>query len=344
MIRKISLLSLLSLSLVAEENFLQTEYTSLKQGATQDQIISLFGKSEYKKSFLEGDLDIEAGLTANGVLKKSSTLNFFTQINDYDLLIHQLSANYYVNNQTMLSLGRESMNLNLLNGSFDGALVTSSFDELFVKAFYFKHYAYLVPTLYQHQKLDGLAGFSLNYAKGYFDSELSYFNENSEHRSTLYLGFINKPYVAGVEHMQYLSSTNANERAYKLHMGMKHKGFYAETGFIHVYDGGLQRIYDFGGSEFNAFGLTGFLNNQNAQNGYVDVVYNHKPFYTKLHLGQTDFDFGASSYLGKEAGLTLGYQYKKVHATLQAMTQKSDQVGFFGNRTSWVHTNLEYRF
>ena len=344
MIKKISLVILLPIISFAQENFLQTQYTSLKQGSTQDQVISLFGKVEQKKSFLEGDLDIEAGVTANGVVKKSSTINFFTQLNEYDFLIHQLSANYYVNNQTMVSLGRENMNLNLLNGSFDGALVATSLDDFFLKSFYFKHYAYLVPTLYQHQKLDGLAGFSLNYSKSWFDSEFTYFNENSDHRSNVYLGFLNKPYKAGVEHMQYLSSTNQNERAYKLHIAMKHKGFYAETGFIHVYDGQLRRIYDFGGSEFNAFGLTSFLNNQNAQNGYIDVIYNHRPFYTKLHVGETDFDFGASSYLGKEAGLTLGYRYKKLHATLQAMTQKSDQVGFFGNRTSWVHTNLEYRF
>ena len=344
MLRKVSLLTLLPLMALANNNFLQTQYTSLKQGSAQDQVISLFGKAEHKKSFLEGDLDIEAGITGNGVIKKTSIPSFFTSLNDYDLLIHQLSANYYVNNSTMLSAGRESMNLNLLNGSFDGALVASSFDDLFVKAFYFKHYAFLAPTLYQHQKLNGLTGLSLNYSKGYFDSEFTYFNENSEHRSNLYLGFINKPYKAGIEHMQFLSSTLANERAYKLHMAMKHKGFYAETGFIHVYDGGLQNIYNFGGTEFNAFGLTSFLNNQNAQNGYIDLIYNHKPLYAKLHLGQTDFDFGASSYLGKEAGLILGYRYKDIHATLQAMTQKSDQVGFFGDRTSWVHSNLEYRF
>ena len=258
MLRKVSLLTLLPLMALANNNFIQTQYSSIKQGSTNDQVISLFGKAEHKKSFLEGDLDIEAGITANAVLKESSTINFFTQMNDYDFLVHQLSVNYYVNNQTMLSLGRQSMGLNLLNGSFDGALVATSFEDFFLKTFYFKHYAYLVPTLYQHGELDGLAGFSLNYSKAWFDSEFSYFNENSEHRSNVYLGFLSKPYKAGIEHMQYLSSTNANERAYKLHMGMKHKGFYAETGFIHVYDGGLQRIYDFGGSEFNAFGLTSF--------------------------------------------------------------------------------------
>ncbi len=341
---KIIFLPLLSLIAFAQESFLQTQYSSLKQGSTQDQVISLFGKVEEKKSFLEGDLEIEAGLTANGVLKKSSTLNFFTQMNEYDLLIHQLCATYYLNNQSMLSLGRQNMNLNLLNGTFDGLLAAGWLGDTFFKAFYFKHYAYLVPTLYQAQSLNGLTGLSINYAKGWFDSEFSYFNENTEHRSNLYLGFLKRPYKAGIEHMQYLSSTNANERAYKLHMGMKHKGFYAETGFIHVYDGALGRIYDFGGSEFNAFGLTGFLNNQNAQNGYIDVIYNHRPYYTKLHLGQTNFDFGASSYLGKEAGLTLGYRYKKMHLTLQALTQKSDQLGLLGDRTSWVHTNLEYRF
>ena len=329
---------------MAENNFIQTEYTSLKQGSTQDQVISLFGKVEHKESFLDGDLDIEAGITGNGVLKKSTTMNFFNNLNDYDFLIHQLSANYYVNNQTMISLGRENMNLNLLNGSFDGALIATSFDDFFLKAFYFKHGAYLVPTLYQHGELDGLSGLTLNYSKGWFDSEFSYINENKEHRSTLYLGFLSKPYKAGIEHMQFLSPTLSNERAYKVHMGMKVKHFYAETGFINVYEGQLQNIYAFGGSEFNTFGLTSFLNNQNAQNGYIDLMYNHKPLYTKLHLGQTNFDFGSSTYLGKEIGLTLGYRYKDFHTTAQLMTQKSDQVGFFGDRTSWVHTNLEYRF
>ena len=344
MIKKISLLLLLPIMTFGYEASLQSQYSSLKQGATQDQVISLFGKVDHKESFLEGDLDIEAGVTANGVLKKSSTINFFNQMNDYDVLVHQLSANYYLNNQSMISVGREKMNLNLLNGSLDGALIATFYEDLFAKAFYFKHYAYLVPTLFQQQSLNGLTGISLNYSKGYFDSELSYFNENSEHRSTLYLGFINKSYKAGVEQMQYISSTNAYERAYKVHAGVKYKGFYAESGFIDVYEGRLQRIYAFGGSEFNAFGLSSFLNQQNAQNIYLYLLYNKRPLYAKLHLGQTNFDFGASSYLGKEAGLTLGYRYQQLHGTLQAMTQKSDQVGFFGNRTSWVHTNLEYRF
>ena len=329
---------------MAENNFLQTQYTTLKKGSTQDQVISLFGKAEHKESFLAGDLDVEAGITANAVLKKSSTINYFNALNNDDFLIHQLAVNYYFNHQSMLSLGREDMSLNLLNGSFDGALVASAFDDLFVKAFYFKHYAYLVPTFYLHGELDGMTGISLNYSKSWFDSELTYFNENSEHRSSLYLGLLNKPYKAGIEHMQFLSSGTANERAYKLHMGMRHKSFYAETGFMHVYDGGLQNIYTFGGSEFNSFGLTSFMNNPNAKNGYIDLIYNRKPLYTKLHLGQTDFKVGATSHLGKEAGLTVGYRYKDFHATLQSMTQKSDEIGFLGNRTSWIHTNLEYRF
>jgi len=342
--KKNTLLLLFPSIIFASENFLQSQYSSFKQGTSQDQVISLFAKAEYKENFLDGDLEIETGIVGNGILKKSSTLNYFTTLNDYDLLIHKLSVNYYANNQTMLSLGREGMSLNLLNGSFDGLFIATTFEDFFLKSFYFKHYAYLAPTLYQHTKLNGLVGFTLNYSKGWFDSELSYFNENDKHRSSLYLGLINKPYKAGIEHMQFLSSTQANERTYKLHMGMKVKHFYAETGFIHVYEGQLQNIYAFGGSEFNAFGLNSFLNNKNAQNGYLDLIYNHLPIYTKLHLGQTNFNFGSGSYLGKELGLTVGYKYKKMHATLQALTQKSDQLGFFGNRSSWIHTNLEYRF
>lgn len=223
--RKLLPFIVLTLAVDAQNNFIQTQYTSLKQGTTQDQVISLFGKAEHKESFLEGDLDIEAGITLNGVLKKSQTINFLTQMDDYDFLLHQLSINYYINHQNMISLGRENMNLNLLNGSLDGLLYATSFEDFFLKSFYFKHHAYLVPTLYQSTDLDGLAGFSLNYTKAWFDSELTYFHENNEHRSNLYLGFLNKPYKAGIEHIQHLSSTNPKERAYKLHIGMKYQSF-----------------------------------------------------------------------------------------------------------------------
>ena len=345
--KKITLLitSLLPSIVLAQNSFLQLQHTTFKQGSTQDNLSSFYGKVEQKKSFLEGDLELEGGVTANGVLNKTSAPTFFTTVDDADLLIHQLALNYYPSYQTMLSVGREEMNLNLLNGSFDGTLIATSLENLFIKAFYFKHYSYLVPTLYENQALNGLAGVNLNYSKGYFESELSYFNENSEHRSNLYVGFFNKPYRAGVEQMQFLSPTLSGERAYKFLLGMKVKHFYAETGYIDVYEGGLKNIYRFGGSEFNAFGLTSFLEQKNAQDGYLDLTYNHHPLFAKLHLAQTNFDFGASSYQGKEAGVTLGYHYnKQLGLTLQALTQKSNQTAPFGNRSSWLHTNLEYRF
>ena len=63
MIKNLRIVPLLSTVLFASNNFIQSQYTSLKQGTTQDQVISLFGKAEHKKSFLDGDLDIEAGIT-----------------------------------------------------------------------------------------------------------------------------------------------------------------------------------------------------------------------------------------------------------------------------------------
>jgi len=345
MVKTVSLFALCSVVALAQiDSSLQLQQTTLKQGSTQDQVSSLFGKTAFKKSFLEGDLDVTAGIMGNVVLKKNAPLNFFTTLNYSQFLIDQLSADYYINNQTMVSLGREKMNLNLLNGSFDGALVASSFGDFFLKTYLFEHYSYLVPTLYENQNINELAGVTLNYTKAWFDSELSYFNENSEHRSDIYLGYLQKPFKAGVELLQFVSSTQPNERAYKLHMGARVKHFYGEVGYLDVYDGALNRIYQFGGSEFNTFGLTGFLNNQNAQNGYVDLLYRAKPLYVKLHGGETNFDVGATNYLGKEFGLTLGYTYRDIHATLQAMTQKSNQAGLLGQRTSWIHTNLEYRF
>jgi len=89
---------------------------------------------------------------------------------------------------------------------------------------------------------------------------------------------------------------------------------------------------------------SGFLNRQDAKQHYINLIYNNRPLYTKIHLGKTDYAIGAFPYIGKEAGLIFGYRHKPFRFTLELLTQKSNQPGFFGKRTSWVHTNLEYRF
>ena len=344
MTKAIFCFSILSILIFAQENSLKISYTSLKDGVNKDFVVTALGELTYRKSFLEHNLDILAGVTGSYSLNQNTTPTFFSSIDQQHLLINKLSADLYMGYHDMVSVGREKMQLNLLNGSFDGFLWSHQSGNLSVKTYYFRHYTYLTETLYENKHIENLKGITINYAYGNFDSELTYFHENNTHRSDLYIGFIHKPFKLGLEHLQLLSPSLPNERAYKLHTGVRYRHLYLETGYIDVYDGALDKVYTFGGSEFNTFGLTGFLNRQNAKQHYINLIYNAHPIYTKIHLGKTDYDVGAFSYIGKEAGMIFGYRFEPFPFTLELLTQKSNQAGFFGARASWVHTNLEYKF
>ncbi len=337
---------LLPIVLLAEENYISTEYTSLKhQDSFVNNFLSVYGKVEHKQNFLDGDLDLRGGLTAHGVIRKSGDFEFFNTVENNKLLIHSLALDYYPTHQTLISLGRESLNLNLLNGSFDGIMAVGRFDDFSLKSFYFNHYAVLYPSFYKSEEIEnGLYGVNIAYNRSFFDGELSYFAYDEHTVSDLYMTFMHNSFRIGTEHLGFKSSTLASEKAYKLFTGYRYKRTYFEAGYYDVYEGTLQSIYNLGGTEFKNFGLNSFLNQEDAKNIYADVTYNHYPFYTKLHFGQTSFKDGTQNAKGDEAGLTIGFKYDNFEASANYLTQKSDQVGIAGTRTDWVQTNLKYRF
>ena len=337
---------LLPIFLLAEEKYISTEYTSLKhQDSFVNNFLSVYGKVEDKQSFLDGDVELRGGITAHGFLRKSGDFEFFNTVENSKLLIHSLALDYYPTHQTLISVGRESLNLNLLNGSFDGLMAVGRFDDFSLKSFYFNHYAKLYSSFYVSQEIEnGLFGVNLSYNRSFFDGELSYFSYDKHTVSDLYMTYINKNFRIGAEHLSFTSSTLDDEKAYKLFTGYRYDRTYFEAGYYDVYDGGLQSIYNLGGTEFKNFGLNSFLNQEDAKNVYADVTYNHYPLYTKLHLGQTSFKDGIQKAKGDEAGLTIGFKYDKLEVSANYLTQKSDQSGIAGTRTDWVQTNLKYRF
>ena len=336
----------LPILLLAEESYISTYYTSLKhQDSFVNNFLSLYGKIEEKQGFLDGDLDLRGGLTAHGVLRKSGNFEFFNSIEENKLLIHSLALDYYPTYQTLLSVGRESLNFNLLNGSFDGILAVGRFDDFSLKSFYFNHYSILYPSFYRNEEIkNGLIGVNLAYNKSFFDGEVNYFSYDENSVSDVYMSYRYKNFRIGTEHLAFDSSILSSEKAYKLFSGYRYNNTYIEAGYYDVYDGTLQNIYNLGGTEFKHFGLNSFLNQKNAKNIYTDIIYNHYPIYTQLHLGQTTFKNGLENAKGDEAGLTIGVKYSNFEASANYLTQKSNQIGIVGRRTDWVQTNLKYRF
>ena len=78
--------------------------------------------------------------------------------------ITTLSLEYYPFDNSLLSFGRVKLDLDLMQGSFDGAYFTYINNNLQARAFYFKHYLLLKEELYKNKTLKGLYGLSFDYS------------------------------------------------------------------------------------------------------------------------------------------------------------------------------------
>ncbi|NKQ41457.1 MAG: hypothetical protein HF962_07800, partial [Sulfurovum sp.] len=323
------------------ENHISLQYTSLKyKDHPLNDFISIYGVAEDRYSFISGGLDIRAGITVLGILKKSGDFDLFPTIEKSKALVHSLSVDYYPSPEFMLSLGRQSLDINLLRGSFDGIMAVGDFDDFSLKTFYFKRYAALYPYYYKNEKLDKLYGFNLNYNKGIFESEVSYFSYYDHWVDNVYIAIHPDNFSFGVEHLGFHSKVLSDEKAYKLFAGYRYDNFYLEVGHYHVYEGRLRNIYALGGTEFKTFRLHGFLDQLEAKNIYADLQYKDADFYAKLHLGYTSFeDKIGQDYSGKEIGVTLSKRYKDFEFSTTVLTQKSDQAGSLGERSTWVQAH-----
>jgi hypothetical protein len=287
------------------------------------------------------------GLNALGIIDKSDDMRLFDTVTKSRAAISSLSLDYYPSRQLLLSIGRESMDINLLRGSFDGLLATGEFDDFSFKSFYFKHYTRLQPTYYKNEKIDKLYGFNLHYEKGFFESEVTYFTYYGHSVNNLYVALHPGAFTLGAEYLAFTSDLLKDEKAYKFLLGYRHKNFYAEAGYYHVYEGTLRNIFALGGSEFKNYRLHGFLDQENAKNIYLDLQYGYKGFALGLHAGYTEFEMPLSpmqSYHGKEFGITLSKKYGDLVFSAALLTQKSDQPWSDGERTTWVQTQCTYRF
>ncbi len=339
---------LLSLTLTAGNNQLSLAYTSLTHKDTpNNHFLSLYLNLEEIYSFQSGDLELRIGLQALGILDKSDDFTLFDTIDKSRALLHSLSLDYYPTNQLLLSLGRQSLDINLLRGSFDGFLGVAKFDTFSLKAFYFDRYSILDSTYYKNAKIDALYGFNFNYNQGILESEITSFTYYGHTVNNLYVGLHPGDFSLGAEHLSFTSDLLNDEKAYKFHLGYQYANSYMEIGYFHVYEGTLRNIFALGGTEFKNFQLQGFLDQKEAEKIYLNVKYKQDDWYTNLYYGYTTFAslWGPSiQYTGKELGITLSKQFGDLELSASLLTQKSDQPGVDGERTTWLQTQLKYRF
>jgi len=341
-------LILLTNFLSAEENKLSLQYTSLSyKNSPNNHFYSLYLDMEEVYTFMEGDLELRLGINALGVLGKSDDFYLFDTVSKSKIAIKSLSLDYYPSDQVLLSLGRQSLDINLLRGSFDGLLVAATVDDFSLKAFYFEHYSTLYPTYYKNADFDKLYGLNFQYSGKLFESELSYFTYYGHTVQNVYMAVHPGNVTLGAEYLAFTSDLLHDEKAYKLHLGYQYENFYAEMGYYHVYEGTLRNIFAVGGSEFQNYRLHGFLDQSNAKNIYLDLQYKQNDFSASLHFGRTEFEMSydpTQTYTGKELGISLSKRYDDFSISASLLTQKSDQPWDTGERTTWVQTQLTYRF
>jgi len=344
------LLSILfaTLLLLADKTTLSLDYTSLSyQNSPTNHFFSLSLDTEKIYTFQAGDVELRMGAKALGIFAKSDDFDLFDASTKSRAMIQSFSLDYYPSSQLLLSVGRESMDLNLLRGSFDGLLAVGSGEDFSLKAFYFKHYSTLTPSYYKNAKLDALYGFNFNYNKGMLESEISHFTYYGHTVNNLYMALHTKAFTAGAEYLSFTSDLLADEKAYKFHLGYQQGYFYGEVGYYHVYEGTLRNIFALGSSAFKHYRLHSFLDQPGAKELYLNLGYKQEGFYADLYLGHTQFEAAwdpNQTYAGKALGLTLGKMYKNFGLSATLLTQKSDQPWREGERTTWVQTQLKYRF
>jgi len=342
-LRLIILVTLLSFG---NENSISLQYTSLKyQENPVNDFVSTYVKLGDTYSFYDGDIDTNIGISALAVLKKSADFDLFETIDKNRVHVDSLSLDWYPSNQTLISIGRQDLDINLLHGSFDGVLATMVKDTFSIKAFYFKHYSVLYPSYYKDASLDKLYGVNMSYKKNIFEGEASYFSYYNHHVSDIYMAIHPNNFTLGIEYLLFSSRDLLDERASKIYTGYHYNSIYVEGGYYNVYEGSLQNIYALGGSDFKTFRLNGFLDKNKAKNTYIDFHYNNESFYTKFHLGITNFnEDNNQKYTGKELGVTLGKNFGKFEFFVTYLTQISTQVDIPIEGTTWIQTHLKYRF
>ena len=349
MIRYALALLLMTPLLSVAGNKVSLQYTSLSyRGSAYNSFYALYLDMEERYTFMEGDLELRLGLNALGILRTSDHFYLFDTISKSKIAIKSLSLDYYPSSQVLLSLGRQSLDTNLLRGSFDGLLVASTMDDFSLKAFYFDHYSILYPTYYKSADFDKLYGLNFQFSGKVFESELSYFSYYGHTVHNAYVAAHPGNLTLGAEYLAFTSDLLYDEKAYKLYLGYRYENFYAEAGYYHVYEGTLRNIFAIGGSEFKNYRLHGFLDQNDAKNIYLYLQYKQDGFSANLHFGHTEFNLPfdlAQTYTGKEFGISLSKRYNDFSISASILTQKSDMLwGVPENRTTWMQTQLTYRF
>ncbi len=342
----VALLIISTLIVFSESNSLSFQYTSLKTKKDPvNDFLSIYFSLENTFSLHSGNIELKAGVTALGILDKSGDFELFDTVSQSKILFHALSLDYYPTADSMISIGRQSLDFNLMHGSFDGLMASVNIDGFMLKTFCFNRYATLYPSYYESKKLDKLYGVNLYYQRDVYEIEISHFSYWDHYVDNIYFGLNKANYYAGAEYFSFRSDSLDSEKAFRLYGGYKFADVYMEIGLYNIYEGGLENIYALGGMKSSQPRLYGFLNRPDTKKMYTSIEYNKDDFYTRTYFAYAEFkNKTGNNYHGSEIGVTVGKRYNDFEFSATYLAQKNNEIDSSDESISWFQTEIKYRF
>ncbi|MEA2100497.1 MAG: hypothetical protein U9P72_10235 [Campylobacterota bacterium] len=233
-----------------------------------------------------------------------STKNQFYDFVEPRAIIGSASIDYY-EKQTAISVGRNSLNLPLLNGNFDGLVYYQMLNKFRWRFFYFVSYEILLPTFYTKDDSMDLKGVNLSYENKYFEIKTTAIDNRAENIYHTNLALKYNYYAISLEVAHYNSDNFLTENIQKLSISRYKESLFLEFGIIKNGENPIDKLLKFEQDELNSFGLGNKIYMPNAQNNYMEIAYGKENYYLNLLLGYTTYQKNS-----KARELDIGFEYK----------------------------------
>ena len=243
------------------------------------------------------------------------------------LSIYNLNWQYYPNKNSLISIGRVNLDLDLLQGSFDGVYGAYIKDNLNLRGFYFKHYTILNDEIYKNLNLKSLYGFSFDYSgKNIYISNTTY--KNIALYSTSSLGFKLKNFELYYTSMLYKNGgykEYANIYNFKANIeDFNYNIYYAQNG-----TNPINRVFSFGVLNSITPAIYYSLNSANSKVALFGIDFFKDNLFFSTFLGVKDTNF-SKNLVGE---LDIGYNINNIDISCS---------GYFGDQKR-IGLNFIYR-
>ena len=264
------------------------------------------------------------------------TQNLFYKAIESKAIINSASLDYY-NNQTAISIGRNSLNLPLLNGNFDGFVYYQIHNNFSWRAFYFLSYEILLPTFYAKYNSLNLKGVNLSYENRYLDIKATIIDDKTENMYHTNLALKYDNYAISFESAYYDSDDFLSEDVKKISFSRYKEPLFLEFGVIKSGENGINQLLKFEQDELNSFGLGNKIYMPNAQNSYIEIGYEKNSYYLNLLLGYTTYQ---KEFDAKELDFSFEYNFSnQFNIDAHILREISSQ-----GDTTLFSSSLNYRF